>query len=143
MIKIVLSGTPIPFKAPYVSSRRSFNPRYKEKEATQWFIRNQIPTEFLITNEAVEVHYDFFFPIPVATSKKKQAKMLAGEIHHLKRPDVSNLCKFYEDCLKGIVFLDDSQVISIFAKKGYTEHPRTVISVKNVTERFYGERNAL
>lgn len=55
--------------------------------------------------------------------------MLAGVMHHIKKPDTSNCTKFLEDTLKGIVIEDDSQVVEIIAKKIYSDIPKTVLLV--------------
>jgi len=46
--------------------------------------------------------------------------MLNGEIFPTKS-DTTNCQKFYEDCLKGIVFKDDRQVVIICSEKKYGE----------------------
>lgn len=55
--------------------------------------------------------------------------MLLGQLHHIVRPDTTNLIKFAEDTLKGIVIEDDSQVYGIVATKIYSETPKTIIKV--------------
>jgi Holliday junction resolvase RusA-like endonuclease len=77
----------------------------------------------------VALSFLFAFEPPKSTSKKKRDKMLSGEIRHVKKPDVSNCVKFTEDCLKGTVIYDDSQVVSIRAKKFYAEKAETKIFV--------------
>ena len=69
--------------------------------------------------------------------------MLNNIIDHIVRPDCTNMQKFYEDCLKGIVIADDSQVVESIARKRYSDHPRTVITIKPVTELYDGKRTPL
>lgn len=126
-IKIIIPGIPIPWMAHAGYGRRSFNPRYKEKSYTQWHIREQY--QGAILEGAVSVCYDFGMPVPKGTSKVKTQKMLEAVIDHTKRPDCTNLTKFYEDCIKEIVFKDDSQVIESIAHKFYSEHPQTLITI--------------
>ena len=47
----------------------------------------------------------------------------------MKKPDTTNLNKQMEDCLTGILWEDDCQVVSIKGKKLYSEEPRTHIRV--------------
>ena len=47
--------------------------------------------------------------------------MLSGQIRHTKRPDIDNISKIVMDALNGIAWHDDSQVISILARKQYAE----------------------
>ena len=48
-----------------------------------------------------------------------------------KKPDIDNMIKFVLDALQGQngYFLDDSQVIRIFAEKIYSQDPRTEIMI--------------
>ena len=71
-------------------------------------------------------------PVPCSLSKPKKKALLAG-FYHLKRPDVDNLLKLVCDALNGVAWKDDSDIASIFAVKGYSEHPRTEIEIKYLT----------
>lgn len=64
-------------------------------------------------------------PIPKKLSKKN--RMLVVGIPHSKRPDLTNLIKFTEDALNGVLWEDDSIIYEIYAKKVYGETPKTVI----------------
>ena len=131
MILIDLSGVPVSWKAHAGYGKRSFNPRFVEREAYQWQIKSQY-NQLNPLRGPVRTHYTFHMPIPKTTSKIRRFQMLNGVMYHLKRPDVTNLIKFYEDCLKGIVFEDDSQVVEINAHKIYDERPRVVIKVEAI-----------
>ena len=51
---------------------------------------------------------------------------------HTKKPDIDNLIKFVLDALQGQngYFLDDSQVIRVYAEKIYTDdYPHTEIMI--------------
>lgn len=58
-------------------------------------------------------------PIPTTLSKTKKQAYLDSKVHHIVRPDVTNLNKQIEDCLSGILFNDDRQVVMIKGKKKY------------------------
>lgn len=68
-------------------------------------------------------------PIPKSVSKKKLLEYRLGNIYHLKKPDTTNLNKQMEDCLTGIIWEDDSQVVQIRGKKIYHEVVGTIIKV--------------
>lgn len=125
---IVIEGIPVSWLAHAGYGRRSFNPRFKEKAYAQYHIREQHKKG--IINSACSITYTFHMPIPKGVSKKKYMQMLNGVIEHTKRPDCSNLTKFYEDCLKGIAIQDDSLVVESIARKVYSDHPRTEINIK-------------
>lgn len=72
------------------------------------------------------VHY---LPIPAHISKRAKLAYLNGSKPHQVRPDTTNLNKQMEDCLTGILFHDDKQVVMIKGKKKYGENPGTWIKV--------------
>ena len=68
--------------------------------------------------------------IPKSFSKKKREQAISGYIRPTTKPDVSNICKGVEDALKGVIWRDDSQVVTMYASKYYDESPRVEICVK-------------
>ena len=129
MITLSIPLEPVPWAAHRGFGKRSFNPRFKEREAFQWYIKQQY-TEEPIT-KPLKVGYEFHMPIPKFISKKARQKILDGLIRHEKKPDVTNMLKFTEDCLKGIVFVDDALVWEISACKLYAENPKVIIYIWN------------
>ena len=73
--------------------------------------------------------FEFYMPIAKSISRKKFLDYADGKVKHTKKPDTTNLVKFAEDCLKGIVIEDDNLVYATFATKIYSVAPRTVIKV--------------
>ena len=128
MIELRIDCNPVPWKAHGGYGRKSFNPRYAEKEYYQWQIKRQYASNNPIEG-AVGILYHFYMPIPESASKKRKLEMMDSAIFHITRPDTSNLLKFAEDTLKGLVIKDDSQVVELTAYKKYAEHPRTEIKI--------------
>lgn len=56
--------------------------------------------------------------------------MLAGEVRPTKKPDLTNLTKLIEDCCTGLVWVDDSLIVSETTDKFWGEKPRTVIRIE-------------
>lgn len=129
-IEIIIEGTPTPWAAHQGYGKRSYNPRSKQKAHAISQIRNQF-SGFPLEG-AVSIEVKFFLPIPKAYTKKKRHLIELGVESHIKKPDVDNMLKFLGDCLKTIVFLDDAQVTEIVAQKVYSDHPRTVVTIKPV-----------
>lgn len=127
MIKIEIPLEPVPWAAHRGFGKKAFNPRYKEREAFQWYIRQQYRGEPI--EGPVSIFYGFYLPIPKSISKKKLKDILDGNVKHTKKPDCSNCCKFTEDCLKGIVIVDDNQVWNCHSCKYYDKTPRVVIKI--------------
>lgn len=131
MITLEISGAPIPFSHHQGFGRRAYNPKFKEKQYCQWQIQSQFNRKAPIQGPLI-VSVAFHMPIPKGTSKPRTRQMLNGVMHHIKRPDVDNLQKFILDCLKTIVFEDDSQIFEIHAKKIFSETPKTIIQIGEV-----------
>lgn len=131
MLTIEVQGIPVTWSAHQGYGRRSFNPKFKEKQYYQWQIKSQFNREHPIAGP-IRLSLSFYMPIPKATSYVRKKEMLNGLLHHIKRPDCSNLTKFVEDCLKTIVFEDDSQVCEIVSKKIFGEIPKTVIQIEEI-----------
>lgn len=132
MITLDILGKPIPFKSPRVYEHRAFNPLYREKEQVQYDISQQYshpPTTCPVT-----VHITFYFNMPKSFSKKKQIECLEELLFPVSKFDLDNLCKFYLDCLKGIVIEDDGLVVNLNAKKRYSSYDHTTIKI----EKAYG-----
>jgi Holliday junction resolvase RusA-like endonuclease len=60
------------------------------------------------------------FPVPASWSKRKRQAALDGLVHPTGRPDCDNIAKSI-DSLNGIVWRDDSQIVSATIKKVYGE----------------------
>lgn len=127
-ISVAFEGIPVPWAAHQGYGRKSFNPKYKEKSHYRWQLKNQCPQMLLVGPISVEATYEM--PIPKALLKKKKDLIRQGLIFPIKRPDLDNLNKFLLDVLKEHVFVDDSQVVEILAKKIYSDHPQTIIHIK-------------
>lgn len=78
--------------------------------------------------DPVEVKMTFHMPVPQSTSKRA-LKTIDGAPHHV-RCDLDNLIKFISDVFNGILWVDDSLIWKIDARKVYTiAEPRTEIEI--------------
>jgi Holliday junction resolvase RusA-like endonuclease len=77
----------------------------------------------------VSLNVIVYLPIPASKSKKWQAAALSREILPTKKPDLDNLLKHLKDCMKGIFYLDDKQIIAVQAFKYYAMQPGWDIEV--------------
>ncbi len=137
MLLLEIFGDPIPLKRPRTRKIGGFvsvyDPQKKEKDQVRWQVKSQYREKPL----SVPLFLDLIFglAIPKSTSRIRRKCMLENEIVPMKRPDVDNLIKFILDCLNGILFDDDSQIISLHARKIYSEYPRTIIRVENLHKK--------
>ena len=76
----------------------------------------------------------FVMPIPKYLGKKKsfQEGLLADIQWQVKKPDLSNMIKFVEDCLTGIAYEDDKQIAVLSARKMYGPNPKTLITMNEL-----------
>ena len=58
-------------------------------------------------------------PVPQSYSKKRSKDCLDGFERPTKKPDLDNVAKAFLDACNGIVYKDDSQVVSLHVTKVY------------------------
>lgn len=59
------------------------------------------------------------FPVPPSYSKKRSQACLDGLERPTKKPDLDNIAKAVTDAMNGIVYKDDSQIVSMHLTKVY------------------------
>lgn len=79
--------------------------------------------------EALTVLVEAFMPVPASWSKKDRAAALAGDMHHIGKPDGDNICKAALDALNKIAWNDDAQIVMLQTFKRYDEWPRLRVSI--------------
>ena len=72
----------------------------------------------------VELIADFYFDKPKSTKK--------SVVHKITKPDVSKLARSCEDAMTGIVYKDDSQIVSETVRKHFGLPARAVIQVRQL-----------
>lgn len=129
MLSFTIQHKPIP-KARHATAVRhgtafAWDPQRDKKNWTKFLFMEQFqhygiaPLQCPLISHAV-----FGIPIPASTSKKKRARMLAGEIKPITRNgDLDNLLKFYWDCMNGVVYVDDRQIWRSSEIRKFTETP--------------------
>lgn len=105
----------------------AYDPSKKDKEMIQWQIKNAAPQNPYCG--PVSLHLEFHFPIPIATSKIKYAKMINHQIFPDIKPDVDNLAYLITNAMKGIVYDDDKRICEMHVYKYYATKPRVLITV--------------
>jgi len=123
-------GIPVAQGRPKFTTRSGYGRAYDPKKSVQGkhdFKMQSLkyrPKELI--KEAIQLDIIFYLPRPKSLPKKV--------IYHTKKPDIDNLVKLCCDSMKGIFFIDDSQIIRLNAKKRYCieGHPsmtRVIIQV--------------
>lgn len=80
--------------------------------------------------DTFELEMWFYMPIPNSDSTRKRNEKLWGFQFHNVKPDYDNLAKIYGDCMNGIVWNDDAQVVHAICHKEYSLNPRVEITVR-------------
>ncbi|MFZ1075434.1 MAG: RusA family crossover junction endodeoxyribonuclease [Minisyncoccia bacterium] len=115
-----------------------YNPLSKEVEQVKKQMLMQYPFELL--DEPLKIEYLFQFQITKSWSKKQKQEALDGRLQHWQKPDVSNLVKFYEDCMIGTIFVDDCIIVSSPPLKCWAEESKTTIWIRPFTVRELRQR---
>ena len=124
MVTFMVEGTPVPKGRPRFARRGKFVSTYSPKttvdyetkvaEAAQLAMGSSEPLE-----TPVGAYIYITLPIPASYSKKRKQDCLSGNERPTKKSDIDNYCKAVFDGMNGIVFLDDSQVVSLHSTKVY------------------------
>lgn len=79
---------------------------------------------------AVELEAHFFLPIPKSWPKRDKLAALEGRLHPEGKPDLDNFAKALADGMNGVVYADDSQIVSYRLTKRYGDEPGVAVSVR-------------
>lgn len=104
--------------------------KYEETIRKAWMMKHgNVPLEGPLT-----VRLYFYFGIPKSDTKAKKAAKAGGMMRDSIREDVDNCTKSVLDALNGVAYKDDSQVVTILAKKRYADVPHVVIIISEWKE---------
>ena len=124
MINIWYPLKPKPAPRPRVTRRRTYNAKdYTDwKKGLSFLAKTKIKKP--LENE-ICLRIDFFYEIPKSWSIKKKESTK----WHTTKPDIDNLIKSVMDGLNSIAYKDDSQVVSIQARKQYSNFTGVKIEI--------------
>lgn len=129
-VSFVIEGDPVPKGRPRIFRGRGVTP---EKTATYEAKGRREATVAMNgsppTNQYVSVDILAVMAIPKSFSQKKREEAICGIIRPVGRADIDNIAKSALDCMNGIVFDDDNQVVDLKAKKVYGPIPKMIIRV--------------
>ena len=119
----VVYGTPIGKGRPKFARRGTFVSTYTPTKTRDYEETIKLATREAMTETPLETPVAVFvyivMPIPASYSKKRKADCLAGIEKPIKKPDTDNIAKCFLDAMNDIVYVDDSQVVSLHATKVY------------------------
>jgi Holliday junction resolvase RusA-like endonuclease len=136
---ITIPGKPIAKNRPRFARRGKFVQTYsdQETEAGKFYLQARMQCKSEPLECPLMVRMSFFLPRPKShygTGRNAGKLKSSAPPYPDKKPDVDNYEKFAADCLNGLAWKDDSQVVDCHSKKRYSENPRTVIEIKPMEE---------
>lgn len=90
--------------------------------------RNRFPDDAMLDMRIIA-----YYSIPKSAGKKKRLKMLDNLIRPTKKPDMDNIVKVIADSLNHIAYKDDTQIVDAQVRKFYSEKPRVVVMIREIS----------
>lgn len=127
MITYEIPGKPIPLQRPRMCGKFVYDPQKKEKKEYREKIE-KLRDAIFPCSTPMKLIVEYHMPIPKSYSQKRSLE--CEKQPHVKKPDLSNLIKFTEDALNGLLWKDDAYISEIAAKKIYSKEPKTVFKIE-------------
>jgi Holliday junction resolvase RusA-like endonuclease len=124
MVTFMVEGTPVPKGRPRFARRGKFVSTYSPKTTVDYESKVSESAKLAMgASEPLETPVGAYIyitlPVPASYSKKRTEACLSGQEKPTKKSDIDNYCKAIFDGMNGIVFVDDSLVVSLHATKVY------------------------
>jgi Holliday junction resolvase RusA-like endonuclease len=128
-------GEPVPKGRPRFSTRGKFVQTYTPQKTRTYEAEVAMMAKAAMgaskpLKGGLDVYIHLSFPIPASYSKKRAQDCLNEAIKHTKKPDADNCAKSIIDGMAGIVFDNDSQIVSLHIHKTYGEIAKAEILVR-------------
>lgn len=130
LIQIIVPGEPVGKGRPrHTRQGHTYTPaKTRDYERDIRAIVAQAYPNFTPLECALKVVVLAYMSIPKSASGKKRVAMLAQEVWPTKKPDADNLFKTL-DALNGLIWRDDSQIVSAVVHKVYSDRPRLEVNI--------------
>ncbi len=133
-IKFIVPGQPVPQGRPRFARRGSQIQTYDPKPSVEYkklvkevAILNK-PEELLEGSLSVEIQIYRQMLKSFSRAKREQAEY--RQLRPVTKPDIDNYAKGILDALKGVIWIDDGQVVRLVCDKFYSAKPRIEIAIK-------------
>jgi len=139
MVTFMVDGTPVPKGRPRFARRGKFVSTYSPKTTVDYESKVSESAKLAMgASEPLETPVGAYIyitlPVPASYSKKRTQACLSGQERPTKKSDIDNYCKAIFDGMNGIVFVDDSLVVSLHATKVYGTIGMVEVMVKEELE---------
>ena len=135
MLQFHIDGDPVPKGRPKFRKVGGFVSTYSPKKTVAYeeVVRQAAksamgPTDLLET--PVGVYLYIRLPVPQSYTKKRREACLSGQEKPTKKPDIDNLAKSILDGFNGVIWKDDSQIVSLHVTKVYSSGSGVDVLIK-------------
>lgn len=137
VVQLVINEIPKPQPRPRITVRGKYPHAYEPKSITEYkrLVANKYRSEHkqqLPLSGALSVDVRFYRPVQKSISKAERQRRLLGQSLPTVKPDIDNYVKAILDALNGLAFKDDSQIAVLYARKIYSDKPRTEIEITEI-----------
>ncbi len=133
-MQIIIPGRPVAKKRPKFARRGKFVTTYSDQETEEskfYMLAKSQVTEKKTGPLAVEMTLRFRRPKSHYGTGRNACRLKSSAPDaHVSKPDVDNCAKFILDCLNGLAWDDDTQIVSLSVKKLYDDHDETKIVIR-------------
>lgn len=134
-VMFVVYGAPVPKGRPRFAKRGAFVQTYTPEKTKSYESEVAMMAKAAMGSSEplfspLEAFIHLTFPIPESYSKKRSEACLSGQEKHTKKPDADNCAKALIDGMGGIIFDNDSQIVSLHVHKTYGEIAKAEILVR-------------
>ena len=136
-VELTIFSEPVAQGRPRFSNHGKFVRAYDPKKSRDYkqLLRSMAQEvfkerpDFTPFDAALMLRVSVYRSIPKSFSKKKHEEALCGKIRPVTKPDASNYIKGIEDGLNGVLWKDDSCIVSETCNKFYSDRPRIELAV--------------
>lgn len=134
---LVINEIPKLQPRPRITVRGKYAHAYEPKGITEY--KRLVASKYRLVHKqqlpltgALSVDIRFYRPIQKSISKAERQRRLLGQSLPIVKPDIDNYVKAILDALNGLAFKDDSQIAVLYARKIYSDMPRTEIEITEI-----------
>ena len=134
-VMFTIYGPPVPKGRPRFAKRGAFVQTYTPEKTKSYESEVAMMAKAAMgASKPLKCPLEAFiylsFPIPASYSQKRAKDCINEAIKHTKKPDADNCAKSIIDGMAGIVFENDSQIVSLHIHKTYGEIAKAEILVR-------------
>ena len=130
-VQITIRGQPQAKKRHRMTKTgHTYNPQSEVEAAIRWEMRQQLDGHEAFPGPC-SLSIEAIFPRPKShfgTGRNAGTLKASAPHYHTVKPDCDNITKIYADCMNGLVFRDDRQIVKAVCVKHYGDSPRVTIT---------------